>query len=365
MLRIKTNRGKAIEIIQQTELCEPLQVGDHVRSYCHLHGSDHQRSLSIDKATGWGHCFNAACDATVLVAEWNPDLARRLIHTRYQGLTFTSSPSTSALPTQRQQTKPRAHPAAWHAPKSIQTWQQDEAATLRSLEECVRTALVNSKRAQAYLQERTIPLELALATGVWYLPSALPNWATSAKKNLFLRRWGERMIFPLASPQGKGYIGRSLWGWQPGMDENAHKRLLEQGHTPKRWIKTNPAGWFGYEPAQFAESVILVEGAFDRLTLLAAGFRRSDVVALVGTAAQANWLLAHVKSVILALDADEGGKGAMSRLAEHLTQAGFDVKLCSPPQDRWGKDWNERWQRIGAQSVWPLLEAYSHMLHIA
>ena len=70
------------------------------------------------------------------------------------------------------------------------------------------------------------------------------------------------------------------------MDENAHKALLEQEHAPKRWIKTNPAGWFGYDPAQLGESLILVEGAFDRLTLLAAGFQASDVVALVGTAAQ-------------------------------------------------------------------------------
>jgi hypothetical protein len=193
----------------------------------------------------------------------------------------------------------------------------------------------------------------------------MPDWPASAKKNLFLCRWGERMIFPLASPAGKGFIGRSLWGWQPGMDENAHKKLLEQEHAPRRWIKTNPAGWFGYEPTQFAESIILVEGGFDRLTLLAAGFRPSDVVALVGTAAQANWLPPQVKSVILALDADEGGKGATSRLAEHLTRGGFDVKLCSPPQDRWGKDWNERWQRIGAQSVWPLFEAYSQLLHVA
>src|SRR5713226_2999236 len=81
MLTITTQRGKAIEIVLQTELCDPLDVGAHVRAYCHLHGSDHQRSLSIDKATGWGHCFNAACDATVLVAEWNPALANRLLET--------------------------------------------------------------------------------------------------------------------------------------------------------------------------------------------------------------------------------------------------------------------------------------------
>ena len=38
------------------------------------------------------------------------------------------------------------------------------------------------------------------------------------------------------------------------------------------------------------------------------------------------------------------------------------MKLCPPVQDQWGKDWNERWQRIGSQSVWPIYEAYAAML---
>ena len=149
------------------------------------------------------------------------------------------------------------------------------------------------------------------------------------------------------------------------MDENAHKALLEQEHAPKRWIKTNPAGWFGYDPAQLGERLILVEGAFDRLTLLAAGFQASDVVALVGTAAQPGWFPAQVKTIILALDADEGGTDAMRRLAERLERAGYHVSLCPPLRDTWGKDWNERWQRIGSQSVWPLYEAYAAVLQNA
>ena len=79
MLTIKTQQGKEIEILLQTELDDPIDAGEHVRAYCHLHGSDHQRSLSIDKASGWGHCFNAACEATVLVADWNLTLAKQLI----------------------------------------------------------------------------------------------------------------------------------------------------------------------------------------------------------------------------------------------------------------------------------------------
>jgi|SRR5206468_9894905 len=85
MLTIRTQQGRLIEILLQSELCDPVNMGEYVRAYCHLHGSDHQRSLSINTANGWGHCFNAACNATVLVAEWNPGVAKRLIHLHYRG----------------------------------------------------------------------------------------------------------------------------------------------------------------------------------------------------------------------------------------------------------------------------------------
>ena len=363
MLTITTQQGKAIAIILQTELRDPLDGGAHVRAYCHLHGSDHQRSLSIDKATGWGHCFNATCDATVLVAEWNPALANRLLETHSRRHSAAHAPTCSFM---QQRTSSRRMPVDARPPARLSpAWQQEEVATLRSLEEQLRAALAHAPRAQAYLEERKIPLELAFATGVGYLPPTMLDTSSCAGKQRILQRWKERLIFPLASPAGKGYIGRSLWRWHPGMDEIVHKTLLAQARAPKRWIKTNPAGWFGYIPEQLADSLILVEGAFDRLTLLAAGFRASDVVALVGTAAQANWLPAQVQSVILALDADEGGIDAARRLADRLERAGYCVRLCPPPHDRLGKDWNERWQRIGSQSVWPLYETYTAVLQSA
>ncbi len=357
MLTITTQQGKAIEIVLQTELRDPLDVGTHLRAFCHLHGSDHQRSLSIDKATGWGHCFNATCEATVLVAEWNPALANRLLETHSRRRSAADAP---ACPFTQQRRSSLRMPVDVRPPARLPpAWQQEEVAILRSLEEQLRAELVHAQRARAYLEERKIPLELVLATGVGYLPPTMLDTSICAEKKRILQRWAERLIFPLASPHGKGYIGRSLWRWQPGMDENVHKALLEQEHAPKRWIKTNPAGWFGYVPEQHSDSLILVEGAFDRLTLLATGFRASDVVALVGTAAQASWFPAQVKSVILALDADEGGTDAIRRLAERLERAGYRVKLCQPARDRWGKDWNERYQRIGSQSVWPLYETYA------
>lgn len=358
MITITTHQGKAVEIVLESELCSPVDMGERVRAYCHIHGSDHQRSLSINKATGWGHCFNAACGTTVLVVEWNRALAKRLLQSHYQGLTSAALPDY-APPSQGSRYRPYiVQPMLLPPPRSIPQWQQDELHALRELDGQMRCALVYTRRARMYLSERGIPLKVALATGVGYLPSALLNGREMRKQRGLLRRWTDRIIFPLNSPDGRGYIGRSLWRWQTGMNETTHKALLERPGSPRRWIKTCPAGWFSEDFEDIPRTVILVEGAFDRLTLLAAGFQPNDIIALVGTAAPVDWLPAQVKTVVLALDGDEGGQEASSRLADQLALAGLQIKLCPLSQDGWGKDWNERWQRMGRRSVASVFEAF-------
>ena len=359
MMTISTHQGTQIEIVFESELRSPVTLGEHVRAYCHIHGSDHQRSLSIKKSTGWGHCFNAACGATVLVAEWNRTLANRLLHIGSQGLTSPMNRSFQ-LPVMETRQRPQIiQPLLFPPPKVIPPWQQEELHALRSLDVYMRQALAQSQRARWYLRSRGIPLRVALGTGVGYLPPALLNEAEGCKQARVLRRWVDRMIFPLNSPDGVGYIGRSLWHWQPGMNESVHKRLLEREAGPKRWIKTNPAGWFGADLEHFPSTILLVEGAFDRLTLLAAGLPAPDITALVGTTVQVDWLPAQVKTVVLALDGDDGGREASSRITEQLALAGLQVRLCLPDLDTWGKDWNERWQHLGRESITPVFEVFS------
>jgi len=204
----------------------------------------------------------------------------------------------------------------------------------------------------ARLNERGIPLATALASGIGYLSRAVWEHANVAAEQLtLLKRWIGRIVFPLGSPDGQGFIGRTLLRWKPGKDENTHKALLDRPGAPRRWVKTNPAGWFGFDvPGRLTERVVLVEGGFDRLALLAAGFPASTVIALVGTAARPAWLVRSapkVKGVVLALDADLGRQTAMERLADEFQQAGLSVALCPPPHDRWGKDV----RRIGACEI--------------
>jgi DNA primase len=234
-------------------------------------------------------------------------------------------------------------------------------AALQTALPMLHKALASSRRAQRYLDERGIPLSTALASSTGYFSRAVWEQLSEPAAQRRLKRWIGRILFPLHSPFGQGFIGRTLLRWEPGMDENTHKALLEQPGAPRRWIKTNPAGWFGADRLHHSDGpIILVEGGFDRLALLSAGIPAESVIALVGTAARPawlRWLAPQVTHVVLALDADCSGEEAMARLAGEMWQAGLAVSLYPPPHDCWGKDWSERWRRLGPQSVWPLYEA--------
>jgi hypothetical protein len=348
-----TRRGNVIHLISSSDLVDTLPCGERLRAYCPIHGSDHQRSLSIDLGTGWGFCHS--CHSTVLVQPDAPIIAscqgnRCGQSSAHSGFGDRASAEHLPVPFVRPYSLRHARPAT-----PLPQWQQGEAAALRAVAPLVCETLAVSRRAQLYLTERALPPALAKETGVGYLSRAVWEHApVSTEQQRLLKRWIGRIIFPLGSPGGHGFIGRTLLQWEPGMDENAHKALLDQNGAPRRWIKTNPAGWFGFDaPACLDEQVVLVEGGFDRLALQAAGFPANAVIALVGTAARPAWLAQfapQVKRVVLALDADDGGEMAMERLAEEFWQAGFAVTCCPPPHDQWGKDWSERFRRLGPQS---------------
>src|SRR5579884_109729 len=315
-ISVITRAGKRIEIIPLADLHDTRTSGSRLRAFCPVHGGDHQRSLSIDRESGWGHCFNARCQATVLVQEFNPEVAERLLcrassmraalRPRTQG---TGQPPTTSSEMQIA-TNPASSQEGVTRPESVSreaSWQQEERHVLLSLDPLWREALTSYElgdcwQAQAYLHVRGIPLELAVDAGVGYFPISLATHPDVAPYHPLLRRWVERLLFPLTSPTGRGYIGRSLWRWQLGMPENVHKALLEQTGAPRRWIKTNPAGWFSLPPIWLAPQIVLVEGPFDRLALLAGRFRPDEVVALVGTAASTDWFPEHIRSLLLALD---------------------------------------------------------------
>jgi hypothetical protein len=237
-----------------------------------------------------------------------------------------------------------------------------ELAQLRALDSRMRVRL-EDERALAYLAARRIPLEVARAYGVGYIPAD----ARLAGDLADLGRWRERIMFPLGTPvaagmASAGYIGRSVWGWTAELDELAHKARLEgTPGAPPRWLKTQaPAGWFNYAALAGAETAIIVEGAFDALALLAACVG-APVVALAGTAAQVEWIPPCVRGVVLALDGDTGGQSAAETLGRDLRDAGVAVVRCAPPDDGLGKDWAARWRVAEWDGLAPVYDALAEL----
>ena len=348
-------------LLHEHELAKwaPKRMGSKLRTYCPVHGGDHQRSLEIRLEDdgpfkkGYGFCHN--CKATVFVIETNPRRAE-YIEREQQGDGRSSLKKIDLL-------KPRSRGAS--APDQ---WQQKERSLLTGLYTRMCTALARSERAQAYLRERAIPLEIAQAAGVVYLPpSALRSPDLQAQRGL-MEKWCDRLIFPLRAADGRrGYAGRSLRLWKPGMDENEHKQLVEEFDKQagrderkkiRRWRKTNPAGYFGVGSKSLSPCIVVVEGAFDRLALLATGLEPPHVIALVGTALQAEILPLQVQSVVIALDGDESGQKAARKVGGELQTVGLAVTLCAVPQDGQGKDWSERWRIVAGEGVDPVLDAW-------
>src|SRR6266568_510405 len=346
-----TRQGKVIYRLSLGDLVDAVESGQQLRAYCPIHGSDHQRSLSIDSSTGWGFCH--CCHAIVLLETINHTISgkRGSKDERRRVGSEIRSPPSCVDPLSPSSLRSDAVRHMRSAPP-LPRWQRDEVAALTALAPLMRASLASSQRVQLYLNERGIPLAIAHAARIGYVShSAWEQAPVPAEQQPLLQRWIGRIAFPLSSPDGGGFIGRTLLRWAPGMDENAHKAVLDRPGAPRRWVKTNPAGWFGLDaPEHLTERIVLVEGGFDRLALLAAGFPASTVIALVGTAARPLWLARsapQVKGVVLALDADDGGKTAMERLADAFRQAGLSVTLCPPPHDQWGKDV----RRIGACEI--------------
>src|SRR5947209_18695191 len=164
-----TAHGKAIHRLLPGDLIEAVESGERLRAMCPVHGGDHQRSLSIDRATGWGFCH--CCHATVLVEALSSSLA------------FVGEGRSL-----RKRAGTDQHPMI-----TTPDWQRAEVAALQAIQPMMREALAFSWRAQRYLDERGIPLVSASAAGVGYLSRSVWEQISSPEAQHLLKRWVGRI----------------------------------------------------------------------------------------------------------------------------------------------------------------------------
>lgn len=239
--------------------------------------------------------------------------------------------------------------------KPAEEWQLLQALQLRG---DLSVELETAWNAQAYLEARKIPVELACRLGVVYVvPGMADQWGE------WVRPWEDRLIFPLVTATGDiGFTGRLLTHWQCCRDAAAHQaRLHAQGHHP--WRKTGAGGWF-WDPHRLPSSnpVIVVEGPFDRLAILAEGiFDAGEIVALTGMAFQSSWL-SEVNAVLLALNHPSASKQAQTQF-QHYAAWKQEARVEVARLPAAGGNWSERWRREGAIGLQPLYVDHALLAH--
>jgi len=248
-----------------------------------------------------------------------------------------------------------------HAPKAEQ-WQLDELAYLNAIYERSKLALQRD-RARSYLAERDIPFDLAVEQGIGYIPALSEVKHITPEIERF-QRWCDRIIFPIFTPKGElGYCGRSLFLWESGIDEDEHKRRIDNynlqvkeqygekahWHQMPRWKYTYQQGFFNWQAVKEFDTLVFVEGAFDALASMACGI--SNVLAIGTTGLDASLLPINISDAIMGLDIDGPGCKAAKQLATSLRRKGIDVSVCTPAES---KDWSAAYRVYGEQGLVPL-----------
>ena len=174
-------------------------------------------------------------------------------------------------------------------------------------------ALKHSADAQAYLSKRGISLETALAHYVGFDAAADPASAPGAMGSEYKPHPVPRIIIPSSKEH---YVGRSI-------DPNTNKGFAKMNN------KDATPGLFNRRALWNADTVFIVEGVFDALSLLEVG---AAAVAL-NSASNYEKLLEELKAqptkatLLLALDNDAAGQEKQAKLQDGLNM--LNISNCA------------------------------------
>lgn|GEM_PF-2289645 len=313
----------------ELDQCDPRQSGGRIRARCPLHGSDHQRSLSVDPATGRWHCF--ACQRWGHITDWPTGVGAR------------SAIGAAARPV----------PAApKEAPRPL-------PAGLRSLVQEWRQALreaTGDHPAAAYIRERGIPQAVAVGNG-WgaCLGSDWPGRREAPE----LQPWREPGRWALVAPTWAPTEEADA-RWQP---INIYARIAAVGVEPRHDFLPGGKGLLLARPVeQVHPELVLVEGPADALAFAAAGHR---AIALLGSSpAGVPWGALPDAPLVIATDYDSAGRGAAVRLLVAALRAGREARVVASDWFAGAKDAAELRARAGALPPLRYAEPPADVAHV-
>lgn len=253
------------------------RAGKYLRFYCPIHGSDHQRSLSLDPETGHFRCF--ACGAWGYVEEKMQERhgQQNALKTPLKGPAGRSNSPAMGKSIGAGKTAVSGPSGALYGAN-----RPDLAEMLSAFQ-----AALPGSWGEEYLRRRRIPLELARAYGVGYAPPG--RWPHRRRD----WKWG-RLVFPHTNPAGEVV---NLYGRAVGSDTKVPKDMRHD-HLP------GAKGVFNAQ-ALAGDTVFICEGAFDALSLIAAGYK--EACAIFGVTGL-KWEWVRAKRIVFCLDRDAAGE---------------------------------------------------------
>ncbi len=332
------------------EVVSLKKMGADWRGACPFHGGTH-RNFAVVPKKGMYYCY--VCHEAGDVFKWYMTRA---------GLDYPSAVREVArkvgivIPDRAVREGPDPREPLFAALSAAQQW------FARQLRESAE-----AEGARRYLAEREIPLDRSGELGLGYAPRGKGLLEEMGRLGIpedrlleaglckrrddgtVMPRFWERLLFPIHDARGRvvGFGGRLLGPGEPKYLNSPESPVYHKGtmlynlHAARSAIRQEGV-------------VLLVEGYFDVLRLVLAGFEH--VLAPLGTALtpdQAALIRRLAPSAVLLYDSDSAGLRATFRAGDELLRHGVRVRVATMPE---GEDPDSLVREGGPEALAPLLK---------
>lgn len=312
------------------------RAGNSFKGLCPLHG-EKTPSFHVTPSKGLFYCFGCGQGGTAV------DFVMRM-----EGSSFPETIETLGARFGVDVTSHREDNVA-HSRK--RQGRDEMLSVMKACEEFFTESLKENEEARAYLVQRKISEEMIKLFHLGYAPQGWESLSVHlASKSITARaalragvviekergdrssyydRFRHRLIFPVLSTKGEtiAFGGRTL-------DPENDAKYINSPETPLYKKGQNLYGLHAAKEAARREGrFILVEGNFDVIRMVQAGFK--ETVAPMGTALtedQARLLKRYAPSVTLLFDGDKAGQKAALRVIAPLQAAEIEARVCVLPQ---------------------------------